>query len=310
MSKDNETHDVGTTGHQWDGIEELNNPLPRWWVWIFYLTILWGIWYTIAYPAWPGIKSATAGYLGYSTRQQVAEDIASVDAANASLMIQLAEVDLHALSDNAELNQFAVNAGAAIFRANCVQCHGSGAAGAKGYPNLLDDDWLWGGRIDEIAFTIANGIRNEDSFDARGFGGEMPAFGDVLAAEELDAVVEHVLAISGQEHDAATAAVGEEIFLDNCAACHGDKGEGSLVLTREYEVPDEMLPNGEMTGAAALNDAVWLFGGSPELIRESIEAGRAGVMPAWSDQYRPGFGLDAAEINAAAAYVHQLGGGQ
>ncbi|RYG92694.1 cytochrome-c oxidase, cbb3-type subunit III [Loktanella sp. IMCC34160] len=310
MSKQTEKPDVGTTGHSWDGIEELNNPLPRWWVWVFYLCIAWGIWYTIAYPAWPGIKDATAGYLGYSTRGEVAADIKAVEDANAALTAELASVDLATLADNAELNQFAVNAGGAVFRANCSQCHGSGAAGAKGYPNLLDDEWLWGGRIDEIAYTVSHGIRNEQSFDARGFGGEMPAFDGVLADEEIDAVVAHVLALAGEDHDAALAETGATLFLDNCAACHGDNGEGSLAATRSYEDPEDLIANGEMTGAPALNNKVWLFGGDAATIRESIVNGRAGVMPAWNEDFRPAGGLTRAEVNAVAAYVHQLGGGQ
>lgn len=292
MSKQPEKKEIGTTGHEWDGIEELNNPLPRWWVWIFYATIVWGIWYTIAYPAWPMLKGATEGYLGFSTREQVAADIASVDAANAEITAQLAAADLTTIGDTPELQQFAVNAGRAVFLANCSQCHGSGAAGAKGYPNLLDDDWLWGGTIDEIAYTVTNGIRNEHSPDARWM--EMPAFGEMLASEDIDAVVQHLLAISGQEHDAALASVGETVFLDNCAACHGDSGEGIRDM-----------------GAPRLNDAIWLYGGDAATLTETVTNSRFGVMPAWGDAYRgAAIGLTQAEINAVAVYVHQLGGGE
>jgi len=289
---------VGTTGHSWDGIEELNNPLPRWWVWIFYATIVWGIWYTIAYPAWPMIKGATAGYLGYSTRAQVAEDIAAVEAANAALMTQLAAADLKTLANNPELQGFAVNGGAAIFRANCSQCHGSGAAGsgesglsAAGYPNLLDDDWLWGGAIEDIAYTVTHGIRNEQSLDSR--WSEMTAFGDTLETAEIDAVVQHVRAISGQEHDAAQAEAGSVVFMDQCSGCHGEAGEGNRDV-----------------GAPMLNDAIWLYGGDVESLTATVVNGRFGVMPAWGEKWRVGTGLDQAEINAVAAYVHQLGGGE
>lgn len=292
---DENEKDVGTTGHSWDGIEELNNPLPRWWVWIFYATIVWGIGYTIAYPAWPLVQGATTGLLGYSTRGEVAEDIAAVDLRNAAITERLATADLTALSDDTELQTFAVNAGRSIFAANCSQCHGSGANGvqAGGYPNLLDDDWLWGGTIDEIAYTVAHGIRNEQSFDSR--WSQMSAFGtdEILTEDEIDAVVEHVLAISGQDHDAAMAAMGSELFYDNCASCHGDNGEGMM---------DQGAPN--------LSDAIWLYGGSRETIYESIYFSRFGVMPAWSEEYRAAGGLSTAEVNAVAAYVHQLGGGQ
>lgn len=293
MSYDNdENKDVGTTGHSWDGIEELNNPLPRWWVWCFYLTIIWGVGYMIAYPAWPLITGATTGMLGYSTRGEVAEDIARVDAANADILEQLAQVDLNTLRDDAELHSFAVNAGDSIFAANCSQCHGRGAAGvqAGGYPNLLDDDWLWGGEIEQIAYTITHGIRNEQSFDSR--YSQMPAFGTdgLLEDTEIDALVEHVLAISGNDHDATLAQTGATLFYDNCAACHGDMGEGNVEI-----------------GAPNLGDAIWLYGGDRETVYVSIYEARFGVMPAWSEDYRASGGLSAAEVNAVAAYVHQLG---
>lgn len=284
---------VGTTGHEWDGIEELNNPLPRWWVWILYATIVWGVGYTIAYPAWPLVSQATSGLLGYSTRALVTEELAVWNERNAALNEQLATADLTTVAANADLQNYAVNMGAAVFRANCSQCHGSGAAGvqASGYPSLLDNDWLWGGTIEEIAYTVAHGIRNEQSPDSRWV--EMPAFGNVLLPEEIDAITNHVLAISGQEHDAALALTGSELFLANCASCHGDNGEG----------------NHDM-GAPMLNDAIWLYGGDAETIRYSIVNARFGVMPAWSEEWRPAGGLTQAEINAVAAYVHQLGGGE
>ena len=310
MTTRNDKKEVETTGHSWDGIEEYNNPLPRWWVWVFYATIVWGLWYTIAYPAWPGIKSATAGYLGFSTRGQVEEQIDAVNASNADVIAELETADLATLSEDDALHGFAVNMGSSVFKANCVQCHGSGAAGAKGYPALIDDDWIWGGRIDEIAWTVRNGIRNESSWDARGYGGVMPSFADTFSGEEIAATVAYVRAISGQEADAALAEEGAVLFADNCASCHGDEGTGSLLNTRASEDPEYAVADGEMTGAPNLTDAIWLYGGSEDAITETLFNGRAGVMPAWGIEYRPGFGLTDAEINAVAAYVHQLGGGQ
>ncbi len=284
---------VETTGHVWDGVEELNNPLPRWWVWVFYATIIWGLAYTIAYPAWPMVTRATAGVLGFSTRGQVAEDLAAWNERNAALNEQLATVDMTTIKANADLHNYAVNMGAAVFRANCSQCHGSGAAGvqASGYPSLLDNDWLWGGKIEDIVYTVTHGIRNEQSPDTRWT--QMPAFKDVLLPEEIDAIVNHVLAVSGQEHDAALAETGGQLFLDNCASCHGDNAEGNRDM-----------------GAPTLNDAIWLYGGDAATIRYTIENARFGVMPAWSEEWRPAGGLNQAEINAVAAYVHQLGGGE
>ena len=282
---------VETTGHVWDGIEELNNPLPRWWVWTLYLTIIWGVGYVIAYPAWPMLTGATPGLLGYSTRAELAADMTAVEAAKAPLMTALASADLTTLDANPDLHGFAINAGAAIFRANCSQCHGAGAAGGKGYPNLLDNDWLWGGAVTDIAYTVTNGIRNEQSPDSRWT--VMPAYGESLLPEEIDALVNHVLAVSGQDHDAALAATGATLFADNCVGCHGEAAEGNRDL-----------------GAPMLSDAIWLYGGDAATLTETITYARFGVMPAWAEEWRVGTGLNPAEINAVAAYVHQLGGGE
>jgi len=276
---------VETTGHEWDGIKELNNPLPRWWLWTLYLCIAWGIWYVIAYPAWPMIKGATEGYLGYSTRANVAAEIEAVNEANADLRAALTEVDLTTLTQNEELNRFAVAGGAAVFRTNCSQCHGSGAAGAKGYPNLLDDDWIWGGSIEDIAYTVNHGIRNETDPDAH--WSQMPAFGEILEAAEIDQVVEHVISLSSTEFDATLATAGAVIFEEQCSACHGVDGKG-----------------GREVGAPNLADAIWLYGGDKDTIKQSVIYSRFGVMPAWGPR------LSKSDVNAVAAYVHQLGGGE
>lgn len=294
MSGDKD-HEVETTGHSWDGIEEYNNPLPRWWLWTFYLTIIWAVIYTIAYPAWPLVTQATQGVLGFSTRADVAEEIEAVNERNAAITERLANVELAALSEDPDLQNFARNAGAAVFRAKCSQCHGAGAAGvqASGYPNLLDDDWLWGGTIDEIAYTVTHGIRNEQSPDTR--WSQMPAFGqdEILDETQIAQVVNYVLQISGGEHDASLAAEGETVFLDNCSGCHMEDGTGD---------PTQGAPN--------LTDAIWLYGGDEATLTETVENARFGVMPAWAEEYRRGQGLDPAEINAVAAYIHGLGGGQ
>jgi cytochrome c oxidase cbb3-type subunit 3 len=276
---------IETTGHTWDGIEELNNPLPRWWLWIFYATVAWSVLYVIAYPAIPLLTRATGGLFGWSTRGEVAQDIADFEASNAALRDSLVDVDLRVLEANEELYRYAVQAGAAVYRNNCSQCHGSGAAGAIGYPNLLDDAWLWGGTIDEIAYTVRHGIRNEEDADSR--YSEMPAFGEILAEEEIDQLVQYVLAISGQDHDASAAAAAEGLFLDNCSACHGEEGVGM-----------------QDVGAPNLTDAIWLYGGDPETLHETLVYSRYGVMPPWGER------LGEANVRAVAAYVHQLGGGE
>ena len=288
--KTNQTkQDAPTTGHSWDGIEEFDNPMPRWWIWTFYLTIIWGVIYTILYPAWPLLSSATAGVLGFSTRGQVEAEIAQVEAANQVWYDRLLATDMTALEGDGELHRFAVNAGAAVFRAQCSQCHGAGGAGvqAGGFPNLLDDEWLWGGTSDDIVQTVTYGIRNDVYPDAR--WSEMPAFGrdEILSSDEIDQVVQHVLAISGQAHDATLAAAGAEVFDINCSSCHGVDGEGDPIV-----------------GAPALNNAVWLYGGDADTIRESVYNARFGIMPGFTDR------LSEAQIRAVAAYVHQLGGGQ
>lgn len=289
MSKqDNETDDpngVGTTGHSWDGIEEYNNPLPRWWLWCLYLTIVWAIGYAIAYPAWPMITGATTGLLGYSTRAEVAEEIAAFEKKNAALTTELAAVDLTSLASNEALNRFAVSGGGAVFRTNCSQCHGAGAAGFKGYPNLLDDDWLWGGDIETIAYTIRHGIRNDQDDDAH--WSQMPAFGDILERDGIEDVVGYVSQLSGQQTDIGDATRGAEIFVEQCAACHGEDGKG---------MRDQGAPN--------LTDAIWLYGGDTDTLRQTITKSRFGVMPNWGTR------LTDAEVNAVAAYVHQLGGGE
>lgn len=278
-----------TTGHSWDGIQEYDNPMPRWWVWIFIITVIWSFGYWIAYPAWPGIKGATSGVLGYSSRANVVTEIEEFEARNETWFAQLVETDLDAIRENDELQRFAVNAGGSVFRAQCSQCHGTGGAGvqASGYPNLLDDDWLWGGTMEDIVTTVAWGIRNEDHPDAR--WSEMPAFGadGLLDEDEIMQVVHYVRRMSGQEYEVELADAGAEVYEWNCASCHGDDGGGDYFL-----------------GAPALNNAIWLYGGSIETLYETVYHSRFGVMPGFENRLRE------AEIRAVAAYVHQLGGGQ
>ena len=277
--------DPNTTGHEWDGIEEFDNPMPRWWLWTFYITIIWGIGYVIAYPAWPLVNGATAGVLGWSTRGDVAEEIAAAEAANAENWTALAEVELASLTENPEINAYAIKAGASVYKTWCAQCHGSGAAGAVGYPNLLDNDWLWGGDIEQIHDTIAHGIRNEADPDAR--YSEMPAFGDILERSEITAVVNYVMSLLGTPEDATQVAAGAELYLDNCSACHMEDHSGNVDM-----------------GAPNLKDAIWLYGGDYATLIETVTYSRYGVMPPWNER------LSAAEVRAVAAYVHQLGGGE
>ncbi len=270
-----------TMGHEFDGIEELNTPMPRWWLWTFYLTIIWGIGYTIAFPAWPMISGATKGLLGYSTRGEVSADIAAHEASNAALVADLNAVDLTEFDPQSDLHRYAVARGASVFRAQCSQCHGSGAAGAVGYPNLLDNDWLWGGSLDEIAYSVRHGIRNETDFDAH--YSEMPAFGDILAREEIETLVNFLPSLAHADWDSA----GGVLFADNCASCHGARGLGDRSL-----------------GAPNLADAIWLYGGDRESLRMTLINARFGVMPAWGQR------LTEEDVRAVSTYVHSLGGGE
>ncbi|MAM38476.1 MAG: cytochrome-c oxidase, cbb3-type subunit III [Erythrobacter sp.] len=275
---------VHTVGHEWDGIEELDTPLPRWWLWTFYLTIVFAIGYVIAYPAWPMIDKATEGVLGWSSRGQLADEMSAADQARATMRERLARVPIERLEEDSELMQQAVAGGAAAFRVNCVQCHGSGAGGSQelGYPNLNDDDWLWGGDLKAIHYTLTHGIRQPGDADTR--TSQMPPFAGAFDSSQLDDLVDHVLSLSGKA-DANQA--GAQLFADNCAACHGSKGTGN----RELGAPD-------------LSDAIWLRGNSREAIKHQILEPRMGMMPKWEGR------LDPVTIKMLAAYVHSLGGGE
>jgi len=278
--------EVETTGHQWDGIEELNNPMPRWWLWTFYACIVWALLYSIAYPAWPMVTRATQGVLGYNKIDELNKEIDRFAALNGPIRARLVEAELTEISGNPELVAFANQAGAAVFKTWCAQCHGAGAGGvqASGYPNLLDDDWLWGGDIEAIHTTVTHGIRNGG--DEARFS-QMSAFGDMLSAAEIAQVVQYVRQISKQEHDAAQAEPGALLFADNCASCHAEDATGNRDL-----------------GAPNLTDAIWLYGGDVAALTHSVRFARYGVMPAWNAR------LSEADIRAVAVYVHGLGGGE
>jgi len=278
--------EVGTTGHEWDGIEELNKPLPKWWLYTFYATIIWAIGYWIVYPAWPLVSDYTRGYFGYSQREVVAEDLVQAQAQKAAYRDRIAASDLETIQSDPELLNFALAGGAAAFGDNCAPCHGRGAQGFVGYPNLRDDAWLWGGSLDAIHQTIQHGIRADDS---KTRNSQMPAFGKLgmLKPDQVSDVSEYVLSLSGNEGDEAAAARGKPIFAANCAACHGPEGKGNQAL-----------------GAPNLADELWLYGGDKAAVVETVTSSRSGMMPAWSGR------LDPATIKELAIYVHSLGGGQ
>jgi cytochrome c oxidase cbb3-type subunit III len=276
-----------TTGHEWDEIRELNNPLPRWWLVLLYATIVWSILYWVVYPSWPLVSDYTRGLFGYSQRAAVIEEVAAARAARGAQGQALARASLDEIRGDPELLKLALANGRAAFGDNCASCHGAGAAGRIGYPSLQDDEWLWGGSLDEIHKTIRVGARAGHA-DTR--QSEMLAFGrdGILKRGETEAVANYVLSLSGQAFNPKLKLEeGGTLYAANCAACHGDQGKG----------------NKEM-GAPDLTDAIWLYGSAPEQVIATIAGGRKGVMPAWEGR------LDPVTVKSLAVYIHSLGGGE
>jgi cytochrome c oxidase cbb3-type subunit 3 len=276
-----------TTGHQWDGIKELNTPLPRWWVLTFYATIIWAIGYWVVYPAWPLLWSNTTGLFHYSSRADVGVELANLEKIRGDKMVALGAASLEDIEKDPALLALARARGKAAFGDNCAPCHGSGGAGAKGFPNLNDDDWLWGGSLEQIQQTIQFGAR---SGNAKAHEGAMLAFGkdSILKKDEIVTVANYVRSLSGlPTSQGYNAAAGAKLFADNCSTCHGADGKGNQEL-----------------GAPDLTDKIWLYGSDEATVIETITNGRSGVMPAWIGR------LDPSTIKALAVYVHTLGGGK
>jgi cytochrome c oxidase cbb3-type subunit 3 len=279
---------TATTGHEWDGIKELNTPLPRWWLWTFYACIVWAVGYWFVYPAWPLLDGYTHGLAGWQSRAAVVGDIDELKAMRAPMNEKIAKASLSEIEKTPELLSFARAQGAAVFAINCSPCHGAGGQGSRGYPNLNADRWLWGGSLDEIATTITHGARWESDPDTHAT--MMPSFGKdgTLKPAEIALVADYVRTLSGNAADApADLDKGRKIFADNCAACHGDDGKGNKEL-----------------GAPNLTTQVWLYGPTKADIMQRVTVGGGGVMPAWGGKF------DAPTIKTLAVFVHSLGGGQ
>lgn len=278
---------TATTGHEWDGIKELNTPLPRWWVITFYATIVWAIGYWIVYPAWPLLWSHTTGIWNYSTRAEVVTELANLEKVRGAKMATLGSAPLAEIEKDPALLALARASGKTVFGDNCAPCHGTGGAGAKGYPNLNDDEWLWGGNLKQIMQTIQYGVR---SGHPKTHESAMLAFGKegVLKKDQIVTVANYVRSLSGMSTSPGyDASAGAKIFADNCASCHGDQGKGNQEL-----------------GAPDLTDKIWLYGSDEATLVETISNGRSGVMPAWVSR------LDPSTIKALTVYVHSLGGGK
>ena len=279
---------IATTGHEWDGLRELNHPLPRWWLWIFYACIAFSVGYWVVYPSWPLITSYAGGVAGWHSRIAVEDDLIGLRKLRKGNVDKLAAASLADIEKDQGLFDFTLAYGRAAFKETCAACHGAGGGGAIGYPSLLDDDWLWGGTAEAIQQTITHGVRNADA-DSRQ-GGPMAAFGrdGILKPEEIVNVASYVRSLSGLDAaPGADIAAGEKVFAENCATCHGEKGEGKRDI-----------------GSPNLTDAVWLYGSSLPAILQTITNGRAGSMPSWGER------LDPTTIKALTVYVHSFGGGE
>jgi len=254
-----------TTGHTWDeDLAEYNNPLPRWWSWLFYITIVFAIAYLVLYP---GLGS-WRGALGWSQVTQLEQELAAADKRFGPMYEKFAALDVEALSKNPE----ALAIGQKLFLNNCAQCHASDGGGSRGFPNLTDRDWQWGGDPATIKATITNGRT-----------GTMPPFGPALGEQGVKDVAHYVMSLSGLTHDSLRRARGEPIFKQICAACHGAEGKGNPAL-----------------GAPNLTDRIWLHGSGEPTIIETITRGRSGQMPAHKEL------LSEAKIHLLTAYVLSL----
>lgn len=275
-----------TTGHEWDGIKELNTPLPKWWLWVLWITVVWAVVWWVLYPSWPGVRGYFGGVLGANSRIEVARSIAEAESAQSRWRARIAAADVEDVARDPELLSFSLAGGRVVFAENCVPCHGPGGAGQTGFPSLADDSWIWGGSLADITETILYGVRSDHPFTRFS---EMPAYGSlgILSRDEIRDVAHHVAAWTRDDVDGEAAARGEAIYAGECAACHGAAGEGERAL-----------------GAPALNNPIWIFGGEiPDLIAQ-ITRPQHGVMPPWEGR------LDETTIKMLTVYVHALGGGE
>jgi cytochrome c oxidase cbb3-type subunit 3 len=276
---------VETTGHEWDGIKELDNPLPRWWLIVWYACIAGAIVYWVLFPAWPTLNGYTKGILHASDRDQVAVEMAKLKEQRGKQGAILHNATLDQIEQDPNLLSYARASGQAIFGDNCAPCHGQGGTGGKGYANLRDDVWIWGGQLADIQQTITYGIR---SGHPQARISQMPAFGKdaLLKPEDVNDMTEYVVALSHRKADQGAVNRAAPLFAQQCAVCHGPAGAGNPAV-----------------GAPNLTDADWLYGSDRQSIHDQIWYGRGGVMPTWAGR------LDADQIKAVTVYVHTQAGG-
>ncbi len=257
-----------TTGHEYDGIEEFDNPLPAWWFYMFFLTIVWGVAYLIIYPGMGNFP----GVLGWTQIGQYDREVAAAEEKYRDMRDRYLALPVEEIAADPAVRKM----GMRMFANNCAQCHGADAKGAYGFPNLTDDDWLYGGDPATIKTTLDNGRQ-----------AAMPAWGSIIGEQGVTDVAQYVLSLNGRDVDAARVAAGETVFKTYCVACHGPDGNGNPAL-----------------GAPNLTNGVWLYGGSPEQIEHTVRAGRNGVMPAFKST------LSEDKIHILTAYVYGLSQGQ
>jgi cytochrome c oxidase, cbb3-type, subunit III len=303
MAQHNETKvdavtGMATTGHSWDGIEELNTPLPRWWLYLFYATIIWSIAYWVVYPSWPLMQKYTVGMFNWHSRTAVEEGLNDLKTLRGPMTAKLAAASVDdivgSLEKDPELYNFAVAMGKASFADNCAPCHGSGAQGSFSYPNLNDDQWLWGGTPDEIYTTIRYGIR---STSPQTHSGVMTAFGrdELLDQTQMSNVADYVRAQNDLPVDASTdLAAGKAVFEENCTVCHGEDGMGMKELGTPNLFP--RVVDGKK------QQKIWLYSSDKERIMFALQNGQGNVMPTWEGR------LDDTTIKALTVYVTNLGG--
>lgn len=272
---------VETTGHEWDGLKELNHPAPRWWLIVFALCCIWSIGYWVVYPAWPTLSGNTKGSAEWTQYKKLGQEQAEIIERRGEFAAKIKAHSLDEIQKDPELYAFAVAGGKTMFKENCAACHGTGAQGGKGYPNLNDDDWLWGGDLAGIYHTIKVGIRSTHP-DTR--NSQMPAFGEMLKRNDIESVADHVLSLTSGKGDSDQ---GAAIYKQNCASCHGENGRG-----------------GKQFGAPNLADAIWLYGNTKSDIMAQVINPRHGVMPTWESR------LPDETIKQLSIYVHSLGGGE
>jgi cytochrome c oxidase cbb3-type subunit 3 len=275
-----------TTGHEWDGLKELNRPLPKWWVYVLYATMVWAVVWCVLYPSVPWIHGYFHGTLGYSQRAAVDADVAAVMKQRSGYMDQIKVLSFDQIRKDPQLLAAAETAGRITFANNCQPCHGAGGGGNPGYPALAAGNWLWGGTLDAIQQTVTHGIRSGDP-DAR--QSQMPRFGvdAVLKPEEIQSVADYVMVLYGTPVQGRDVSKGKQLFADNCAVCHGDNGQGNRDV-----------------GAPKLAAKTHLIAQDRDGVVKQVTDPHMGVMPNWNQR------LDTATIKSVALYVHSLGGGE